>query len=114
MNEKILVFIGGFIFAVVTARKAYAKNTNSNVLKDSGDGGNYTDEELDALYKRQMREYGLIKTKPEVSAPISFKAESQADCPKGYAFRNNDLRVNPNGGACIDEDRLDKLFRTII
>ena len=26
MNEKILVFIGGIILAVVTARKAYAPN----------------------------------------------------------------------------------------
>ena len=31
MNEKILVFIGGFIFAVVTARKAYAPNRDEQL-----------------------------------------------------------------------------------
>jgi|TARA_B100001094_G_scaffold325894_1_gene381057 hypothetical protein len=31
MNEKILVFIGGFIFAVVTASKAYAPNRDEKL-----------------------------------------------------------------------------------
>jgi len=31
MNEKILVFIGGFIFAVVTASKAYAPNRDEQL-----------------------------------------------------------------------------------
>ena len=31
MNEKLLVFIGGFIFAVVTARKVYAPNRDNQL-----------------------------------------------------------------------------------
>jgi len=98
MNNKAIYFIGGFIWALVSSRKTYAPNIirGSKPSKVLERGGKYTKAQQDALYKRQMREYGLIKTKPEVSDnPNGFKAESQADCPKGYSYisKNNCVRV---------------------
>lgn len=55
MNEKILVFIGGFIFAVVTASKAYAPN----------------------------RDEQLGSTPPPPPPPLQPNPQSQSDCPQG-------------------------------
>jgi len=100
MNNKAIYFIGGFIWALVSSRKAYAPNINlaiqsrNNPSKVLESGGKYTDAQLDAQYKRQMREFRELEFPmyPQVSDnPRVFKAESQADCPKGYFYisKNN-------------------------
>tara|TARA_B100001093_G_C26656903_1_gene940042 strand:+ start:23 stop:223 length:201 start_codon:yes stop_codon:yes gene_type:complete len=43
MNNKAIYFIGGFIWALVSSRKAYAPNINSNVTK-----GNQTNPQVSA------------------------------------------------------------------
>ena len=102
MNNKAIYFIGGFIWALVSSRKAYARTLRPNInlaiqsrnnpSKVLESGGKYTKAQLDALYKRQMREFRENPMYPQVSDnPRVFKAESQADCPKGYFYisKNN-------------------------
>jgi len=115
MNEKVLLFIGGFIFAVVTARKAYAPNRDNqlgtppipqpNLANRECPEGQYKDsivctmgmdagslacaEESKRLGGFRCVEYN----RPQSNSPsdLSFlRPQSQNDCSLGTYFKENE------------------------
>jgi len=64
MNNKTIYFIGGFIWALVSSRKAYAPNINSNVTKGNQTNPQVSEEELLAKFLERFRKPKPINNEP--------------------------------------------------